>query len=113
MTVDELLAANPFDGCVEISVLQTLAVLVAAPIRVEVQPAGWFGGLWTQPLILHDGKWKHLCRTDLCDDIATGSCQIKTAEQWRAHYLDLLGQRAYGGRYNDARFSIIDCFSDG
>ncbi len=109
MTVDELLAANHFDGCVEISVLQTLAVLVAAPIRVEER----FGGPWTQPLILHDGKWKHLCRTDLCDDVATGACQIKTAEQWRAHYLDLLGRRAYGGRYNDARFSIIDCFTDG
>ena len=33
MTVDELLAANHFDDCVEISVLQILTVLVAAHQR--------------------------------------------------------------------------------
>lgn len=114
MTPEELRRpAVHHDGCVEIDVQEAMAILSTAPIRIEEMPADWSGGPWTHPHIYHQDRWKSLCRTDWCDDVATGWCTTKTAEEWRAHYLQKLTNMSYGARYNDNRFSIIDAATDG
>lgn len=86
--------------------------LRTAPMRVEHVPAGWYGSGYTRPLIEHDGVWKSLCRTDLCDNVATGSCMDRTVEEWRQHYLSKLDD-AIGVRVGAKMFAVIDAVSDG
>lgn len=104
------LAAHHFPGCVEITCAEALAILQECDVKIEWEPAGPWGPAWTQPYIKHEGVWKRLGRTDLCDDVATGWCMVKTAEEWRALYIE---QMSYGARYDTDRFSVIDQFSDG
>lgn len=122
------------DGCrVDLSKDDGIAYLKSAEIMVEDVPAvdGWMGA-YNRPLIKWDGKWIGLCRTDLQDDVATGSCETKTAEEWREYYL---GHIHFGVRINPTsqggvlihkdgteeivppsgklRFACIDAWSDG
>lgn len=97
----------------DIDVVEAKKILDTARIRVVHKSPDWSGGPWTDPEIHHQGVWKSLCRTDLCDDIATGWRTTKTREEWRAYYLDKLMKSGLGARYNLRRFSIIDAMTDG
>ena len=97
----------------DIDVDEALKILDTAQVRVVHKPTDWSGGPWTDPEILHEGVWKSLCRTDLCDDVATGWCTTKTAEEWRAHYREKLRRAGFGARYDSHRFSVIDALTDG
>jgi len=97
----------------DIDVEEALAILDTAEVRIVEKQDDWSGGPWTDPEILHDGKWKSLCRTDMCDDVATGWCTTMTAEEWRSHYRESLLRAGYGARYSKRRFSIIDSLTDG
>lgn len=110
--ITELLRSAHFDGYVEISAEEAEPTLRAAPIRLNMRPATqyWLGD--PDPQILHDGIWKSLCRTDLTDNVATGWCMVKTEEEWREYYLRKL-EHAYGVRYSEHIFAVIDSFSDG
>ena len=118
---------------VDLSAEDGKAYLAAAEIMVEDVPAvpNWMGA-YNSPRIKWEGEWIDLCRTDLADDVATGLCATKTAEEWRVHYLSHIhyGVRikptSTGGvlRHKDGteenvpppthlRFACIDAWSDG
>lgn len=62
--------------------------------------------------VQYNGKWLHLCRTDLKDDIRT--CAIASSHgdvNSMAFYFS--GAVAYGSRVTDDAFFIVDSFSDG
>jgi hypothetical protein len=110
-----------------------IAYLKTAKIKLENVDAidGWMGA-YNRPKIKWEGQWISLCRTDLQDDVATGSCATKTVEEWREYYL---GHIHYGVRITPTsgggviidkegketicppsthkRFSCIDAWSDG
>jgi hypothetical protein len=58
-------------------------------------------------------EWLYLCRTDLKDDVCTGSYEDadRSLEENRRHYL---GKVRYGARLTeDGGFAVIDRLSDG
>ena len=100
---------------VEIGIDEAIAVLKSAEIRALEKPVPDFiaarpGEIYSDPEIFHLGKWKSLCRTDFCDDVATGYITRTSADEWRAHYLEGIH---FGARYSDRRFSVIDSMTDG
>jgi hypothetical protein len=66
---------------------QMEVLLRYSPMRVEQVPPDKFGGAWTNPEIYVRGEWRSLGRTDLIDNVGTGWCTTKSAEEWRGHYL--------------------------
>lgn len=117
---------------VDLSVEEGKAYLAAAEIRIVDEPADWSGPAYNRPQIKWHDEWINLCRTDLKDDVATGNCVTKTAEEWRAYYM---GRIHYGVRIKPTsqggviihkdgteecvppsgklRFGCIDAWSDG
>jgi hypothetical protein len=59
----------------------------------------------------YEGKWLHLCRTDLHDDIRTWSSWASHAD---INSVEYYRQRiAYGARITDDAFFVVDALSDG
>lgn len=71
---------------------------------------------YTDPLIFFNDKYYILGRTDLIDNVVTGLCKQKTAEEWRAHYLRI-AKTCMGSRLDEFEsggcFSVIDSLTDG
>lgn len=104
------------DEPVEIDYQEAKRIMDSAEYRLKTNPPDFaYNKEWNEPEIFHDGKWKSLCRTDLCDDVATGMCANKTLEQWIAHYKKKLRRwtECPSARYDDHRFSVIDAITDG
>jgi hypothetical protein len=85
------------------------------PTRYYEHPAEYKsdGSLWSPAWqsiqVCHDGRWYHVCRTDLTDNVTTwgaipfggdGKCQIRY-------------ERSYGARVTDDTIYVIDSWSDG
>jgi len=96
-----------YSYAVDLSINEAKAALTIAPLR------------WNQGMaeVCHDGKWLHLCRTDLSDDVCTsGGEDGLDLETLRRKYLR--GIR-FGARLNHekrpgySRFAVVDAFSDG
>ena len=111
--LEETHNAKEFHGThVDLSRAEVIAALQSCPIELEV------GDRSTGPFIVFNGERHILGRTDLCDDVATGLCANKTAEQWREHYLHS-AMTCYGGRIRTVSqqgtrlFSVIDSVTDG
>lgn len=109
--LNETANATVFDGVrVDLTRTQVIEALTSCPIELEA------GSGRTRPVIIFNGERHVLGRTDLHDDVATGLCANKTAEEWRSHYL-ASARACYGGRITCSHgirlFSVIDALSDG
>ena len=111
-----------YDGAVDISVEDAIKALTECQIIVIAAPGNpaWYKynypTLEAQEYLLYDGHWRHLCRTDLCDDVCTGQCvpydkvHAKTEEQRRRYWIK---QVQLGARVSLGRFACIDAATDG
>lgn len=66
--------------------------------------------------VMHDGKWKHLCRTDLKDDVRTWTSFAFGPDGKRpdVHHIDYYRSGLpYGARITDDAFFVVDAYSDG
>jgi hypothetical protein len=97
---------------VDLSINETKAALAAAPMRWNGVENAW--GYKSLAEVLYEGSWRHLCRTDLKDDVCTfgGDDQSSELETLRSHYLKRIGFGARVGKDGD-RFAVVDAFSDG
>lgn len=100
-----------FDGInVDLSRNETIDALEHCAISVIQRDR------YTDPVIFFKEKYYRLGRTDLVDNVATGLCEQRTAEEWRAHYLGI-AKACMGSRLNEFEsgscFSIIDSLTDG
>lgn len=61
--------------------------------------------------VKYEGKWLHLCRTDLKDDVRTWTSWASDSD---AHHMDHYRRTVhYGARITDHSFYIVDAVSDG
>jgi hypothetical protein len=111
--LEETHNAKVFHGThVDLSRAEVIAALQSCTIELEDDADS------TCPFIVFNGERHILGRTDLCDDVATGLCANKTAEEWREHYLHS-AMTCYGGRISTVSeqgtrlFSVIDSVTDG
>jgi hypothetical protein len=82
----------------------------------------WYGDVAE---VLHEGKWKRICRTDWKDDVCTGLPLKPDCIPKESYTLETMREKARGmlrkksdwipaaARVDDERFAIIDAFSDG
>jgi hypothetical protein len=101
---------------VDLSINEAKAALAAAPMRWNEEENAWKYARLAE--VYHDGKWLHLCRTDLADDVCTfgGEDEKLGLEDLRAKYLQgvQFGARLGSRRSADSgRFAVVDSFSDG
>ena len=100
-----LVSKRHMEYSVDLSVEETIAALQRSPARIG---KAWYGDVVE---ILYEGKWRRLCRTDLKDDVCTGTCEkIADASKVIAEYE---GRVHFGARITDERIAIVDSFSDG
>ena len=106
------MSANSFR--VDLAPADARAYMATAQYRLGSEQA-W----WVQPTrenlsnaieIFHDGRWKVVLRTDWKDDVATGSYELKTLEQWIEFFIAKI---EYGVRFDTRSFAVIDSYSDG
>lgn len=110
LTLVDQVWENPAIYKIDILPEEAKRILQSAPIR--------FGGkdFWDHPQIEIEvnGKWHHLCRTDLQDDVCTYYFEDSNLsfEEVRKKYLDRIrwGVRTRG---EPKRFAAIDSWSDG
>lgn len=107
-----------FGTAVDLTRAQTISALKDCKIEIETKTGRPpHNGEYTVPFILFDGHRRQLGRTDLTDDVATGLCAMKTAEEWRKHYArkakTCMGARLQNGCDNQLGFHVIDSVSDG
>lgn len=101
---------------VDLCNVEAIACLNTAKVRtVKRKKFGGYGDC-RMPQILWDGRWLDLCRTDLKDDVATGSYECSRVRQWREYYLKRIhyGVRIVPSRKGYVgRWSVVDALSDG
>jgi hypothetical protein len=102
---------------VDLSINEAKDALAAAPMRWNEEKNAWKYTRLAE--VYFDGEWRHLCRTDLADDVCTfgGQDAQLNLEELRAKYLQCvrfgarLGSRSRGT--DSGRFAVVDAFSDG
>jgi hypothetical protein len=105
-----------YGSAVDLSINEAKAALAAAPMRWNEEKNAWKYTRLAE--VYHDGEWRHLCRTDLADDVCTfgGQDEQLSLEELRAKYLQCVrfGARLGSSRQRDSgRFAVVDAFSDG
>ncbi|MCR4331297.1 MAG: hypothetical protein NUV34_01115 [Sulfuricaulis sp.] len=92
-------------GRTNLEVAEALRVFNESPKEMRPVYDEWLKCNVSKPFIFHDGKWKRICRTDDCDDVATSGGD-ETFEIY-------LAKIRLGARFDDRLFSCIDSHTDG
>lgn len=98
------------EGYTELTVEQARQIMGAATYRITEHTAADWTPQHTTVEIFHDGRWLELCRTDLCDNVATGHYANRTLTEWLAHYKAKI---RWGARFDERLFCVIDAATDG
>jgi hypothetical protein len=98
---------------VDLSINEAKTALTAAPMRWNGAENAWGDKRLAE--VLYEGSWRHLCRTDLKDDVCTfgGGDESSELETLRSHYLERICFGARVGKDGEVRFAVVDGFSDG
>lgn len=99
------------EGYTNLSLADAIAAFDSCEKAMRPSYSGWEKRDVPTPMILHEGVWKVICRTDDIDNVATGrDVREDQKDNAIACYRKLI---RLGARFSPTIFACIDTFSDG